>query len=132
MVYNPQSWDRTDLVTAEVSAFSLPARMVAVHGEETDPGPDSESAGEGGARETATVAFVAQNVPQMGLKLYRLVAETGNSQSRRRFPAGRDRNPGPIWKTNSSASRLILKPATSRGSMTRRISAKRFTGKGIP
>lgn len=36
-VYNPQSWDRTDLVTAEISAFSLPARMVAVHGDETIP-----------------------------------------------------------------------------------------------
>src|SRR5208337_4820141 len=34
VIYNPQSFDRTDLVTAEVSAFSLPARMVAVHGEE--------------------------------------------------------------------------------------------------
>ena len=48
VVYNPQSFDRTDLVTAEVSAFSLPARMVAVHGEEKRAGPDSESAGEGG------------------------------------------------------------------------------------
>ncbi len=37
VVYNPQSWDRTDLVTAEVSAFSLPAQMVAVHGEERTP-----------------------------------------------------------------------------------------------
>ena len=79
VVYNPQSWDRTDLVTAEISAFSLPARMVAVHGEETVPVQILKAPAKAGARETATVAFVAQNVPQMGLKLYRLVADTGNS-----------------------------------------------------
>ena len=78
VVYNPQSWDRTDLVTAEVSAFSLPARMVAVHGEERTPVQILKAPAKAGARETATVAFVAQKVPQMGLKLYRLVADTGN------------------------------------------------------
>ena len=47
VVYNPQSFDRTDLVTAEISAFSLPATLVAVHGEGNRAGPDSESAREG-------------------------------------------------------------------------------------
>jgi alpha-mannosidase len=79
VVYNPQSWDRTDLVTAEVSAFSLPSRMVATHGDETIPVQILKAPVKTGARETATVAFVAKNVPQMGLKLYRLVAEPGNS-----------------------------------------------------
>jgi len=81
VVYNPQSWDRTDLVTAEVSAFSLPARMVAVHGEETVPVQILKAPLKAGARETATVAFVAQKVPQMGMKLYRLVADTRNPQA---------------------------------------------------
>ena len=78
VVYNPQSFDRTDLVTAEISAFSLPAQMVAVHEKESVPVQILKAPAKAGARETATVAFVAQKVPQMGLKLYRLVAETGN------------------------------------------------------
>ena len=78
VVYNPQSWDRSDLVVAEVSAFSLPSRMVAVHGEEAIPVQVLKPATKVGARETATVAFVAQKVPQMGLKLYRLVPETSS------------------------------------------------------
>jgi len=78
VVYNPQSFDRTGLVTAEVSAFSLPVRMMAVHGEETAPVQILKAPAKAGARETATVAFVAQKVPQMGMKLYRLVADTGN------------------------------------------------------
>jgi alpha-mannosidase len=78
VVYNPQSWDRTGLVTAEVSAFSLPGRMVAVHGEERTPVQILKAPANTGARQTATVAFVAQKVPQMGLKLYRLIADTGN------------------------------------------------------
>ena len=77
-VYNPQSWDRTGLVTAEVSALSLPPRMVAVQGEEKAPVQILKAPAKAGARETATVAFVAQKVPQMGLKLYRLVADTSN------------------------------------------------------
>ncbi len=79
VVYNPQSFDRTDLVTAEVSAFALPARMVAVHGDERVPVQILKSPQKAGPRETATVAFVAQKVPQMGLKLYRLVADTGSA-----------------------------------------------------
>jgi alpha-mannosidase len=78
VVYNPQSWDRSDLVIAEVSAFSLPSRMVAVHGEEAVPVQVLKPATKVGARDTATVAFVAQKVPQMGLKLYRLVPETSS------------------------------------------------------
>ena len=78
VVYNPQSWDRSDLVTAEVSAFSLPSRMVAVHGEESVPVQVLKPASKAGDRETATVVFVAQKVPQMGLKLYRLVPETSS------------------------------------------------------
>ncbi|MGA2987584.1 MAG: glycoside hydrolase family 38 C-terminal domain-containing protein [Terriglobia bacterium] len=81
VVYNPQSWDRTGLVTAEVSAFSLPARMVALHGEETIPVQVLKSPAKTGARQTATVAFVAQKVPQMGLKLYRLVPDTGSAKA---------------------------------------------------
>ena len=79
VVYNPQSFDRTDLVTAEISAFSLPAKLVAVHDKETVPVQILKAPAKAGARETATVAFVAQNVPQMGLKLYRLVAEAGTT-----------------------------------------------------
>jgi len=79
VVYNPQSFDRSDLVTAEVSAFSLPARMVAVHGEEKMPIQILKTPAKSGAREIATVGFVAQHVPQMGLKLYRLVADTDAS-----------------------------------------------------
>jgi len=78
VVYNPQSWDRSDLVIAEVSAFSLPQRMVAIHGDEALPVQVLKPPAKQGARETATVTFVAQQVPQMGLKLYRLVAEGGN------------------------------------------------------
>jgi alpha-mannosidase len=74
VVYNPQSFDRTDLVTAEVSDFSLPAKMVAVHGKEVVPVQILKEPAKSGARETATVAFVASGVPQMGLKLYTLRA----------------------------------------------------------
>jgi alpha-mannosidase len=81
VVYNPQSFDRTGLVTAEVTAFSLPARMVAVHGEETAPVQILKAPAKAGARESATVAFVAQNVPQMGMKLYRLVVDTSNAKA---------------------------------------------------
>lgn len=99
VVYNPQSWDRTSLVTAEVSAFSLPARLVAVHGEEKAPVQILKAAAKAGARETATVAFVAQNVPQMGLKLYRLVAETGNSPAASPLRVGL--NPRPYLENES-------------------------------
>ncbi len=81
VVYNPQSWNRTGLVTAEISAFSLPPRMVAVHGEETIPVQILKAPAKSGVRETATVAFVAKNIPEMGLKLYRLVADAGNSKA---------------------------------------------------
>jgi alpha-mannosidase len=81
VVYNPQSWDRTDLVVAEISGFTLPAHMVAVHGDETAPVQILKAPSPAGARETATVAFVAKSVPQMGLKLYRLVADHGNVQA---------------------------------------------------
>ena len=79
VVYNPQSFDRTDLVTAEISALSLPAKLVAVHDKEKVPVQILKEPAKKGARETATIAFVAHNVPQMGLKLYRLIAETGNA-----------------------------------------------------
>jgi len=80
VVYNPQSFDRNDLVTAEVSATSLPARMVAMHGTESMPVQILKAPAKNGTRETATVVFVAQKVPQMGLKLYRLVADTRNAK----------------------------------------------------
>ncbi|HTS72072.1 MAG TPA: glycoside hydrolase family 38 C-terminal domain-containing protein [Terriglobia bacterium] len=78
VVYNPQSFDRTDLVTAEVAGMNLPARMVAVRGGQAVPVQIIKAPAKGpGARETATVIFVAKDVPQMGLKLYRLASETG-------------------------------------------------------
>jgi alpha-mannosidase len=80
VVYNPQSWDRSDLVIAEVSAFSLPSRLVAVHGEEVVPVQVLKPGAPVGSRDTATVAFVAQRAPQMGLKLYRLVPETSRGK----------------------------------------------------
>lgn len=76
VVYNPQSWNRTDLVTAEISAFSLPSRMVAVYGEEVIPVQVLKPPTRSGARETATVAFLGQNIPQTGLKLYRIESES--------------------------------------------------------
>jgi alpha-mannosidase len=76
VVYNPQSWDRTDLVTAEISAPAIPTKMVAVHGEEKVPVQILQAPRKVAEHETATVAFVAQKVPQMGLKLYRLVPDT--------------------------------------------------------
>jgi alpha-mannosidase len=76
IVYNPQSWDRSDLVVAEVSAFSLPTHMVAVHDHEVIPVQLLQPATNVGSRENATIAFVAHDVPQMGLKLYRLVPES--------------------------------------------------------
>ncbi len=81
VVYNPQSWNRTDLVIAEVSASSLPTRMVAIHDGETTPVQILRVPAAMGSRETATVAFVAKDVPQMGLKLYRLVADHGTPQT---------------------------------------------------
>ena len=81
VVYNPQSFDRTDLVTAEISAFSLPEKLVAVNGTETLPVQILKAPEKTGVRETATVAFVAKDVPQMGLKLYRLVADTGAAKA---------------------------------------------------
>lgn len=81
VVYNAQSWDRTDLVTAEVSGFSLSPRMVAVHGDEVVPVQIVKPATKTGARETATVVFVGQNVPQMGEKLYRLLPESAGRVS---------------------------------------------------
>ncbi len=83
VVYNPQSFDRTDLVTAEISAFSIPSRLVAVHDNERVPVQVLKAPAKSGDRETATIALVAENVPQMGLKLYRLVAETGSMPAKR-------------------------------------------------
>ena len=88
VVYNPQSWDRTDLVTAEVSSFSLPSQMVAVHGDEVTPVQILKPATRSGARETATVAFLGQDVPQMGLKLYRIVPSRPPSRLLERLSSG--------------------------------------------
>jgi len=82
VVSNAQSWDRTELVTVDVSAASLPARMVAVHGDEAVPVQILTPAAPKGNREQATVAFVAREVPQMGLKLYRIQAETAGRPTR--------------------------------------------------
>jgi alpha-mannosidase len=84
VVYNPQSWERTDLVTVEVSDLSLPASLVATHGAETLPVQILKPPVQEGSRARATIAFVAQNVPQMGLKLYRILP----ASAKRSEPAG--------------------------------------------
>lgn len=76
VIYNAQSWNRSDLVTADISGYSIPSKMVAVHGDEVIPVQVIKRSGASGARQTATIAFVGQNVPQMGLKLYHIVPET--------------------------------------------------------
>ena len=86
VVYNTQSWERTDLVTVEISAPSLPPRVVATHGEETIPVQVLKPAAREGGRERMTIAFVAPKVPQMGLKLYRV----------RSLPAGRPLPPSTL------------------------------------
>ena len=109
VVYNPQSWDRSDLVVAEVSGFSLPSRMVAVHGEEKVPVQVLKPAAKAGARETATVAFAAVNVPQMGLKLYRLVpAERAGAVREPTLQAGAK----PRWYLENEFFRVELNPET--------------------
>jgi alpha-mannosidase len=72
VVYNTQSWDRTDLVTAELAGLALPRQMVVRAGDEVVPVQILKPAARDGARERATIAFVA-SVPQMGLKLYRIL-----------------------------------------------------------
>jgi len=109
VVYNPQSWDRSDLVITEVSAFSLPSRMVAVHGEEAVPVQVLKPATKVGARETATVAFVAQKVPQMGLKLYRLVPETGRAKV---TASSLQVGAKPRWYLENEFFRVELNPET--------------------
>ena len=79
VVYNPQSWDRTDLVTAEISASSLPPKMLATHGQEAMPVQVLKPVSHDGHGERATIAFLARQVPQMGLKLYRIIPATGSS-----------------------------------------------------
>ncbi len=76
VVYNPQSWDRTDLVTAEISALPrCRQRMVAVHGEERHSRADSEASGRSWMLAKPPQWPLSRNkVPQMGLKLYRLHA----------------------------------------------------------
>ena len=75
VVYNPHSWDRTDVVTAEISAPSLPSAIMAIHGDEVAPVQVLRRDDHAG-RATATIAFLARAVPQMGLKLYRIVPAT--------------------------------------------------------
>jgi alpha-mannosidase len=76
VVYNPRSWNATDWVTVEVAAPSLPVKLVAVSGKEVLPVHILKRTAVGGARGGAPITFVAQDVPQMGLKVYRLVPET--------------------------------------------------------
>ena len=109
VVYNPQSWDRSDLVITETSAFSLPSRMVAIHGQEVVPVQVLKPATKAGARETATVAFVAQNVPQMGLKLYRVVPETN---SRKLTASSLQVGAKPRWYLENEFFRVELNPET--------------------
>ena len=72
VIYNPHSWDRTDIVAAEISAPSLPSDMVAAHGDDVVPVQVLRRQNHA-SRTTATIVFVARAVPQMGLKLYRIL-----------------------------------------------------------
>ena len=108
VVYNPQSWDRTDLVTAEISGTKLPTRMVAVRNGESTPVQILKAPAGAGSRETATVAFVAKSVPQMGLKLYRLVAEPGTAKTSVQLKAGT--TPRPFLE--NEMLRVEIDPAT--------------------
>jgi alpha-mannosidase len=67
--------------------------MVAVHGDERTPVQIIKAPVRTTGRETATVAFVAHNVPQMGLKLYRLVADTGSAAASFSLRAGSKARP---------------------------------------
>jgi alpha-mannosidase len=78
VVYNSQSWERADLVTTDIAAPALADRMVAVYGEETLPVQVLRVGAREGQLDRASVAFVAQKVPQMGLKLYRILPETAS------------------------------------------------------
>jgi alpha-mannosidase len=109
VVYNPQSWDRSDLVITKISAFSLPSRMVAIYGQEVVPVQVLKPATKAGARETATVAFVAQKVPQMGLKLYRVVPGTN---SRRPTASSLQVGAKPRWYLENEFFRVELNPET--------------------
>ena len=130
VVYNPQSFDRTDLVTAEVSAFSLPAQTGGRARRGNGAGPDSESAGEGrGARNGHRGLRRAERSAD-GIETLPAGGGHAATPRRRHLPCGWDRNPGPIWKTNSSAWRLILKPATSRGSYDKANKREAFHGEG--
>jgi len=59
---------------AEISAPSLPSDMMAVHDQERVPVQVLER--HDGAVDKARIAFLAQAVPQMGLKLYKIVPAT--------------------------------------------------------
>ena len=74
MVCNPQSWERTNLVTAEISASSLPPKMLAMHGQEAVAVQVLKPAHHDGNGERATIAFLARQVPPKGLG-YNLSAE---------------------------------------------------------
>src|SRR4029077_2360679 len=63
VVYNPQSWNRTDLVITEISGLSLPGSMVAKSANETIPVQILKPASHDGDVEKATIAFVARDVP---------------------------------------------------------------------
>ncbi len=73
VVYNTHSFDRTGLVTAAISASSLPLKMAAFHGQEAVPVQVLKPISREGNSERATIAFLARKVPQMGLKVYRIL-----------------------------------------------------------
>jgi len=76
VVYNPHSWDRSDVVIVEISGRQLPESMSATHGEEAVPVQVIKRSPVQPFGESATVAFTANHVPQIGLKLYRIVPAT--------------------------------------------------------
>ncbi len=106
VVYNPHSWDRSDLVTAEIAVQSLPERLVATYGDEVIPVQIVAKHPNEAFRAGATIAFVARDVPQMGLKLYRLVP----AQARSAFAVRVGMTPRPFIENESL--RVEVNPAT--------------------
>ena len=131
VVYNPQSWDRSDLVITEVSAFSLPSRMVAVHGEEDSSGAGAEAGDQSGRPGDRDCRFCRAEGSADGAETLPARAGNQHAQGLRALPCRLARNLGLTSKTNSSEWRSILRPATLPGCTTRRISAKRSAAKAI-
>ena len=129
LVYNPHSWDRTDVVTAEISAPSLSPKLVEIHGQEAVPVQIIKAVSQDGGRESATVAFLARGVPQMGLKLYRILPASGNPP----LPKGQlDGGVQPRPYLENEFLRVELDPSTGNISrlFDKRAHREAFKGEG--